>query len=90
MQVPISDELRSIADQIERENISESDWADREACDTFQTKSFCGGYDADERAFLFSWYASDGHEYWFALSREDVRSIASGGQIEILGRLAER
>ena len=89
MQVPISDELRSIADQIEKENFSETDWADREACDMFQTRSFCGGYDADEHAFLFSWYASDGNEYYFALSREDVRVIASGDHIHIVGRLAD-
>ena len=89
MQVPITPELRMIAQEIESENLSEVEWAAREASDTFQTDSFCGGYDADESAFLFSWYATDGCEYYFSLSREDVRVIATGGRKDIVGNAAD-
>lgn len=31
-------------------------WADRESDDMFQSQHFCGGFDADEAAFLFSYF----------------------------------
>ena len=89
MQIPVNSELRSIAESIEKETLSAEEWAAIESGDMFQTQSFCGGYDADDNEFLFSWYAADGTEYYFGLSIAQVMEIASGSRPEILGRPAE-
>ena len=64
-------------------------WAEIESDDMFQSASFCGGFDANEKAFLFSWYTNDTEAYWFQLSLEGAVDIANGGSPQILGRPAE-
>jgi hypothetical protein len=89
MQIPSNNELRSICQSISAEGLSLDQWAEIESDDMFQSASFCGGFDADEQAFLFSWYASDTDEFWFQLSIEEVVEIANGGSPEIFGRPSE-
>lgn len=63
--VAVDEELREHLDEIIRENKSEDEWSEIEADDWFQSKHYCGGYCADERAFVFSQYRKDGQELWF-------------------------
>ena len=89
MQIPSNDELRTLCQCITAEGLSLEQWAEIESDDMFQSASFRGGFDADERAFLFSWYANDMDEYWFQLSMDDVVEIANGGSAQIEGRPSE-
>lgn len=89
MQIPLDKELRSICQSIVAEGLSLKQWAEIESDDMFQSTSFCGGFDADEKAFLFSWYANDTKEYWFQFSLEDAVDIANGGSTRIVGRPSE-
>lgn len=68
---------------------SDEEWADLESDDMFQTDSYCGGYDATEEAFTFSYYAPDGEEYWFQLTLAEVGALAAGQQVPIEARPAE-
>lgn len=43
-----------------------------ESSDMFQTKNFCGGFDAIENEFCFSYY-NDDKEFWFQLSLNDIK-----------------
>ena len=86
MQIPVDDELRSICLSIVAEGLTLDRWSQIESDDMFQSPSFCGGFDATEREFLFSWYASDSNEYWFGLSMVEVNEIADGESPEIQGR----
>lgn len=88
MQIPQNEELRAICQSIVGKELSLEQWAEIESSDMFQSPVFCGGFDADERAFLFSWYANDSDEYWFQLSIEEAEEIASGGSPQIVGRPA--
>ncbi len=91
MEIPISieEELTGICKDILAENNSEQQWAEIESGDMFQTTMFCGGYDADENEFCFSYFSSDGNEYWFQISLSDVSDIASGSTVKITGNLAQ-
>ncbi len=86
MQIPSNNELRSICQSVVAEGRSLEEWSEVESDDMFQSESFCGGYDADEQAFLFSWYANDKDEYWFQLSIGEAAEIANGGSPRIVGR----
>ncbi len=44
----------------------------------FQTESYCGGFDADEREFTFSYYDTNSKEWWFQLSLETIEIILNG------------
>ncbi|MCH9693459.1 MAG: hypothetical protein K0U72_03025 [Gammaproteobacteria bacterium] len=90
MQIPTNENLRSICREISDKEFSVEQWAKIESSDMFQSDGFCGGFDADERAFLFSWYAADQNEYWFQLSIELAESIATGESPIIEGRLAQK
>ena len=54
MEIPLEEELVNICREIEAKNFSNSQWAEIESDDMFQTSQFVGGYDADEREFCFS------------------------------------
>ena len=55
----------AICRQIAQHGWTDADWAERESAEWFQTPHFCGNYDADERAFCFSYYDASGIEWWF-------------------------
>lgn len=78
----IDDDLVDIATQIVSAERSPSEWAELESDDMIQHGIYTGGYDADERAFVFSKSAATG-ELWFQFTLGDARRIASG-QIKAL------
>ena len=78
VQLPVPAEFRDICSSIVAERRSLDGWRAVESDDMFQTEHFCGGFDATEDAFCFSYYAADGTEYWFQLTLPEVSSVASG------------
>jgi hypothetical protein len=77
MEKKIDDEFREICTQILNENKSEKEWASIESSDMFQTEHYCGGFDATENAFCFSYYSPTEKEYWFQISMNEVQNISS-------------
>jgi hypothetical protein len=75
MKITVSDEFKTICENIIKENKSCKEWAMIESDDMFQTKSYCGGYDADEDAFCFSYYDMNNAEYWFQVDLEEINKI---------------
>ena len=89
MQLVPDAEFVGICRQVADQACTDEDWADRESDDWFQTPNFCGGYDADERAFCFSYYDASGNEWWFQVSLSDARMISAGGRAVIELRRAQ-
>ncbi len=89
MQIPITDELRSILKQIFDEQKTADEWAEIESDDMFQSESFDGGFDATEQAFCFSYYDDNGDEFWFQLTLPEIPEILAGTKTVIDGRAAE-
>ena len=75
MEMNISDEFKSICKEIEKERKTEKEWALIESSDMFQTEHYCGGYDATENAFCFSYYDDKGEEFWFQITLEKINKI---------------
>ncbi|HRJ90468.1 MAG TPA: hypothetical protein PLN05_16810 [Pyrinomonadaceae bacterium] len=88
MNILVTKELESIFAMILLEDKSENEWAEIESDDMFQSKHFCGGFDATERAFCFSYYDDDGIEYWFQLSLSEILVIVEQGSGVIKARPA--
>ena len=63
-------------------------WAEIESCDMFQTSNYCGGFDADEQAFCFSYFDPNNQEFWFQIDLQQVKSIANNLDVVIIGRKA--
>ena len=82
-------ELYRLCARIVAESLTESQWAEREADDTFQSQHYSGGFDAGECAFCFSHYRDDGSEWWFQLTLAEVQSIARGEPVPLNERLSE-
>ena len=82
------DELRAICREITSSAQSEDAWAEQESDDMFQTSHYCGGFDADERAFCFS-YNSSCPEMWFQLSLSEVMTLSEGRQLSFEMRPAQ-
>jgi hypothetical protein len=73
-------ELRTICSSIVARQWNEDTWSSHESDDEFQTEHLCGGFDATEREFCFSYYSSDGKEYWFQFPLiEAKRLVLSAG-----------
>lgn len=89
MRVPVDEHLRRIAQSIAQEKKSLDEWAEVESDDMFQEGSYSGGFDADERAFCFSYYGPDG-ETWFQMTFAQIEELASGATLTITGRPAEQ
>lgn len=51
----ISSEFLSICKQIQKEDLDLESWSLIESSDQFQTTNFCGGFDATENEFCFSY-----------------------------------
>lgn len=75
MEIEIDQEFIEICSRIMNEKKSEEEWALLESSDMFQTKHFCGGYDATEMAFCFSYYDSKTDEFWFQVDLNEVSKI---------------
>ncbi|MFW5828742.1 MAG: hypothetical protein ACOCXA_00640 [Planctomycetota bacterium] len=74
--IRIDDTILHFCREIMARNLDEETWADHEACDTFQTDRYCGGFDSTEMAFCFGVYDELGEEqYCFKFRLEQVPSI---------------
>ena len=82
-------ELRAICREIVGQDKSTEAWRASQSDDEFQTEHFCGGYEALEDAFCFSYYSRSEGELWFQVTTEEVRAIASGTLPEVSLRPAE-
>ena len=89
MKINVTDEFKAICKDILNEDKTKEQWAEIESDDMFQTNSFCGGYDADEVAFCFSFYNDNGDEYWFQVTLEEIEKVVSGDLTTIDSRPAE-
>jgi hypothetical protein len=89
MEFPLDDELRKLLLLIQAENKSEAEWAEIESGDMFQTKSYCGGFDAIEMEFCFSYYSKT-NEYWFQFSLDEVNDFLSSQNSKLSMRLAPK
>lgn len=76
MTITVSAEFRAICASIIAQQRSLAAWRKNEADDMFQGERFCGGFDATEDAFCFSYYDSDRREFWFQLTLDEVASVA--------------
>lgn len=74
MKIKVNDELMTIFKDIANENNSLAEWFLIESSDMFQSEHFCGGFDADEEVFCFSYY---NNEYWFSFTLEDVYKMSN-------------
>ena len=77
MTLQVNQELLEICVQIVAAKLTPEEWAAAESSEMFQSLSFCGGYDADEEAFCFSYYDGNRKEYWFQLTLGEVEEIST-------------
>jgi hypothetical protein len=83
--LPVGPDLIAITAEIVSSERTESEWAAVESDDMFQHGPYVGGFDADERAFVFSYRGGTG-ELWFQFTLAEARAIASGGQATVSAR----
>lgn len=75
MEKAIDDELLEICKEIKKMNYSLNKWKEIESCDMFQTEHYCGGFEADDEAFWFSYFDDSRKEYYFRLTLDDIMCI---------------
>ncbi len=75
---PIDHDLMTICREIVTENLSEEQWAEIESCDMFQRGGYCGGFDADDVFFNFSYYDEHKIRWCFSLTLDEVNAIHGG------------
>lgn len=90
MKIPITKDLVEICYAIISEAKSVDEWAAIESDDMFQRGDFVGGFDANERAFCFSYYDAKKKEYWFQFGLDDAKAIAAGSEAMLDGRIADQ
>ena len=90
MDLVIDAELKAILQDIVREARSPEEWAEIEADDIYQSDRYCGGYDTTEEAFTFSYYDSDGVEWWFQVCLREAESVVEGLLTHVECRRAEK
>ena len=78
-QLEVDQEFMEICQHILGENKSFEEWDEIESDDMFQSQKYCGGYDATEQVFTFSYFESSGKEWWFQVSYEDIASVCNRG-----------
>lgn len=88
MLIPVTQDLITIFRQILQSNKSLEEWSEIESDDMFHRGSYEGGFDATEQAFCFSFYDSQGAEFWFQLTLEEIMRMAADGQGEVEARPA--
>lgn len=76
MEIKVDNEMQKICENIINEKKTETEWALIESSDMFQTEHYCGGFDATENAFCFSYYKDNGEEYWFQITLKEADEIA--------------
>ena len=83
MKLEIDQEFLEICKKIVLENKTQIEWAQIESSDMFQTKNYNGGFDETEMEFCFSYYNSDGKEFWFQLPLSKITDITKGIKIKL-------
>lgn len=83
MNLDVNKEFKDICIEILDEKKSEIEWAEIESSDMFQSDNYCGGYDATEMAFCFSFYDIDNREFWFQLTLNDIEDIITNNKTSI-------
>ena len=78
MEIEVEEELVKICRQILGEKREEAEWAEVESDDMYQSVHYCGGFDATEGAFCFSYSNGDSQEFWFQVTLEEIAKISSG------------
>ena len=76
-------DLVSIVREIVESGRTEAEWAENESDDMFQRNRWCGGFDADEAAFTFSYYDPSGAEFWCQFKLEQAAKILDGSLQEL-------
>ena len=89
MKLKIDRELLEIFKDILNRNLTLTEWRKIESSDEFQTEKYCGGFDATEDEFCFSYYGSNKVEYWFQKSMDEIEQIYGGKINEFEIRVAE-
>jgi len=89
MKLIANNELLEIFNDILNRKLTLTQWSEIESCDEFQTDNFCGGFDATEMEFCFSYYDKNKTEYWFQKSMNEIKEIISRKVTEFEIRLAE-
>lgn len=89
MKLVVNKELLEIFKNILNRNLTLDEWKEIESSDEFQTENFCGGFDATEEEFCFSFYDSTKKEYWFQKSLKEINEINNGKVTEFDIRLAK-
>lgn len=77
-QLEIDNDLISLCKEIDAEGKTDDEWSEVESCDMFQSEKYCGGYDAIEQGFWFSYYDPSGKEWWFEITTASIPKIISG------------
>lgn len=78
MKLPVTPDFIEICKEIVSINKTLEEWRAVESSDYFQTESYCGGFEALEDSFCFSYYDIGRKEYWFQLTLEEVGKVISG------------
>ena len=89
MKLVVNEELLEIFKSISKRDLTLTEWREIESDDEFQTENYCGGFDATEDEFCFSYYDTNKMEYWFQKSLNEIEEINSGKVSEFEIRLAE-
>ncbi|WP_248723317.1 hypothetical protein [Seonamhaeicola sp. ML3] len=89
MKIKIDIELRNICDEIIKKSLPIEQWREIESSDQFQTLNYCGGFDATEDEFCFSFFDKSEKEYWFQLSLNEIERIKEGSISELNIQLAD-
>ena len=86
-EIYIDRELINICSQILKESLSVEEWIEIECDDMFQSENYEGGFVAEAREFVFSYFGDK--EYWFNLSLEQAREIVQGQKTKVFGVAVE-
>ena len=89
MKLTVDKELFRIFKDILNRKLTLAEWSEIESDDEFQTENYCGGFDATENEFCFSYFDRKKTEYWFQLSLNEIDEINNGKVSEFKIRLAE-
>ena len=74
IKIEIDEQFKQICERILVRDFDINKWSEIESSDEFQTENYCGGFDATEMEFCFSYYREK-EEYWFQLSLTDIERI---------------
>ncbi len=78
MKLRLTNEFKSICEKIVDIDWSAQEWSEHESDDSFVADHYEGGYDAERRAFCFTYVGSGFTEYWFKITLTEVSDILAG------------